>query len=194
MLAGNEVPQYTDNSGSIVRRLAVFKFDNKVTKSDSTLKYKIKKELAWIMQACNKGYLDAVRIYPSRGIWDILPNYFQDTKAQIASDTNALTHFLKSEMVVFGKDLYCREKIFVEVLNAHAKDHHFTATKWTNQFYSGPFSDNGIKILKNARRRYPNKPNEKSYTGCFILGVDLRVDAPHIEGDETDSVLEFNDS
>ena len=56
----------------------------------------------------------------------------------------------------------------------HAKLNYFPPTKWTSQFYSGPFQDFGIKISKNERRRYPNNLNGKTYTGTFILGVDLK--------------------
>ena len=54
MLAGNEVPNYTDNAGSISRRLMVFKFDQKVKKGDTRLGFKLLKELSYIMQACNR--------------------------------------------------------------------------------------------------------------------------------------------
>jgi len=201
MVAGNELPQYTDTSGSITRRIPVFSFTKKVKKGgDTKLGYKIQKELAFIIQACNKGYLDAIDIYGTSGIWEILPKYFKDNQEQMASDTNALTNFLNSDLVILGdttlsiknQPVYCREKIFVEVFNAHVKEHHFTATKWTDQFFSGPFADFGIKSVKNTRRRYPNKPNEKSYTGTFIFGVDLKEIVPQKTHD-SDSELEFDD-
>jgi len=191
MLAGNEVMQYTDNSGSITRRLAVFPFNFKVKKGDTKLGYKLQKEMGYILQACNKGYLDAIDRYGTSGIWEILPVSFKETQEQMAEDTNALTHFLKSDLVVLGKDQYCREKIFVEVFNDHCKESHFLNTKWTNQFYSGPFSDFGIKLNKNCRRRYPNKPNERSFNGTFIFGVDVKEVAP--KNTDDDSELEFDD-
>lgn len=176
MVAGNEVPQYTDNSGSITRRIAVFPFNYKVStqKGDSKLGYKIQKEIAYIIQACNKGYLDAIDRYGSSGIWEILPESFKEAKELMAEDTNSLTNFLHSEHVIIGKDLYVKETLFVETFNIHCKENHLPTSKWTSQYYSGPFSDMAITIAKNMRRRYPNKPGERSHTGTFILGVDIK--------------------
>ena len=47
MMAGNEVPNFTDNSGSVSRRFVVFNFSKKVEKgkSDPLLGQKLKKEI-----------------------------------------------------------------------------------------------------------------------------------------------------
>jgi hypothetical protein len=47
------------------------------------------------------------------------------------------------------------------------------ATKWTSQFFSGPFADFGLKLVKNTRRRYPNDSTGNVFTGSFIFGVDV---------------------
>jgi hypothetical protein len=195
MLAGNEIPQYTDNAGSIARRIVVFPFNFKVRKeADSKLGHKIQKELSYIIQGSNKGYIDAIDKCGSSGIWTKLPEFFKETQETMAENTNALTHFLKTDLVILGKDQYCREKVFVAAFNDHCKESHFTTSKWTNQFYAGPFSDFGIKLMKNCRRRYPNKQGERSYSGTFILGVDIKEGAGMSKDDgEDDSVIGFAD-
>lgn len=87
---------------------------------------------------------------------------------------NPLTNFLKSDMVVIDPKLYCRQKVFIAAFNDYCKYKHYPSLKWTNQFYAGPFSDFGIKILNNARKRYPNEPEMKIYTETFITGVDVK--------------------
>lgn len=175
MLAGNEVPQYTDNSGSITRRIAVFPFDYKVQKGDTKLGQKLQKEIPYIIQASTRGYLDAIDRYGSSDIWSILPAEFKEAREQMAENTNSLTNFLRSEHVTLGdqKKVYCREGEFIGAFNEHCRESHLTTNKWTAQYYSGPFGDHNVKVVKNCRRRYPNKPGEKSYNGTFILGVDL---------------------
>ena len=111
--------------------------------------------------------------YGSSGIWDILPPYFKESQETMAENTNALTNFLNSENVVLGEELYCREKIFIELFNDHCRDNHFATTKWTSQFYSGPFSEKGIKVIKNTRRKYPNDATGRSTIGTFIIGIDV---------------------
>jgi hypothetical protein len=191
-IAGNLAPDFQDNAGSMSRRTVVFPFEYKVKKGDAKLGQKIQKELAFIMQACNKGYLDAVHKYGSSGIWEVLPELFKTTQESMAENTNALTHFLKTDLVILGKDQYCREKVFVAAFNDHCKESHFNTSKWTSQFYSGPFADFGIKLAKNCRRRYPNKPGERSYSGTFILGVDIKEGA--IKDDDDDDETSAFDS
>jgi hypothetical protein len=175
ILAGNLIPQYSDNAGSITRRIVVFPFDFKIRQGDgdSKLKFKLEKEISFILQACNRSYLEAIDKYGSSDIWTILPEPFKKTRQVMAENTNSLSHFLNSENIKIGKDLYVREKLFIVAFNEHCKENHLTPYKWSNQYYNGPFSDYGITINKNCRRRYPNVSGEKSYNGTFIFGCDL---------------------
>ena len=124
MLAGNEVPQYSDNAGSISRRLMVFKFDKKVKKGDTRLGKKLEKEIPFIIQACAKGYLYSVEKYGSADVWDCVPKYFKKTREDMAENTNALMHFLKSDQVKIGPEHYVQSKLFVIAFNEHCKEHN----------------------------------------------------------------------
>lgn len=172
ILAGNEVMQYTDNSGSISRRLMVFKFDKIVTKGDDKLKHKLQKEIPYILQASNRAYLEMIVESAGKGIWDILPEYFRKSKDEMAENTNALNNFLKSDKVKLGKDLYVREKDFLTEFNNHCREAHLGLPRWSNQYYLGPFTVFGITFEKNIRKKYP--PNSGRYSnGNFICGVDV---------------------
>ncbi len=175
MVAGNVVPQYTDNAGSIARRIVVFPFDKKVKKGegDSKLGKKLESEVVPIIQAANKAYLEALEEHGSKDIWSILPEKFRETKEQMAENTNGLTHFLNSEEVKLGKDLYVREKIFIIAFNEHCREHNLGAYKWSSQFFSGPFADAGITVNKNTYRKYPNNEHGQVYGGRFIFGIDI---------------------
>ncbi len=186
-IAGNIAPDFQDNAGSMSRRTVVFPFEYKVKKGDAKLGQKIQKEMAFIIQACNKGYLEAIHRHGSSGIWEVLPELFKATQESMAENTNALTHFLKTDLVILGKDQYCREKIFVAAFNDHCKESHFSTSKWTSQFYAGPFADAGIKLSKNCRRRYPNLPGEQSYSGTFIIGVDIKEGALRDNGEDEET-------
>lgn len=191
-IAGNVAPDFQDNAGSMSRRTVVFPFGHKVKKSDQSLGRKIQKELTYIMQACNKGYLEAIHKYGTTGIWEVLPELFKSTQESMAENSNSLTHFLRSDLVEFGSELYCREKVFIAAFNDHCKESHFSNSKWTSQFYAGPFADFGIKISKNCRRRYPNKAGERSYSGTFIMGVDIKDVAMQHADEEDDKTSQFD--
>jgi hypothetical protein len=174
--AGNEVPNYKDNSGSISRRVMVFKFDRKVKKGDTRLGKKLEKEIRFVIQACAKGYLEAIEKYGGADIWDCVPEYFKKTKEDMAENTNALTNFLKSDRVRVGPEYYCRSKLFVACFNDHCRENNLGTAKWCSDYYLGPFSNFNIVAKKNVRRRYPNVAGARTYHGLFILGVDLMTD------------------
>jgi len=187
--SGNEVPKYTDNSGSITRRFAIFPFNYKIKKGDgdSKLSSKLHSELSHIIQACNKGYLKTVAEHGSAGIWDILPEEFKISQSAMAENTNSLINFMKSGKLVFGKDLYIREKVFVDCFNKHCRESNLPAHRWTSQFYSSPFSDNDLILLRNTRKQYPNKVGAELYQGNFICGVDIINDIVDEGGKDDDS-------
>ena len=176
MLAGNEVPNYVDNAGSISRRLMVFKFDKKVRKGDTRLGKKLSKELTYIIQASNRGYQNAVNIYGEQDIWSCVPEYFKKTKDSMAENTNALMNFLNSDKVKIDPESYVRERLFVSTFNEHCRDNHLGSHKWNSDYYLGPFDSQKVTVQKGKRLRYPNIPGARTYHGSFIFGVDVVSD------------------
>ena len=102
-----------------------------------------------------------------------LEEYELGLKNTFTGPVNSLEHFLKSDNVILDKNLYCREKVFITAFNDHCRESHFAASKWTNQFYERVFNDYGIKVERNLKKRYPNNCGEPSYTGTWIIGVDI---------------------
>jgi len=173
LFAGNEPPNYTDNSGSISRRLVVAKFHKKVSDKDSDLDAKLNSELAAIMKKSACAYLSAVNQFKGKDFWTTLPKYFRDTQQDMAQNTHSLEHFISSGKVVLGEDYYCREKIFVQAFNEHCKECNLERHKFTTDYYLGVFGNYNLNIKKNVKMKYPNIPNAKTYQGSFIFGVDL---------------------
>ena len=129
MMAGNEVPNFTDNSGSVSRRFVVFNFSKKVEKgkSDPLLGQKLKKEIPKILRKSNLEYLDAVKKYGDKDIWPQLPKYFKQTQEEMSEQTNSLMNFLNSGMIEFGSDLYCQESIFKKHFNQYCKENNLVS-------------------------------------------------------------------
>lgn len=171
-VAGNVVPQFNDNAGSISRRLLVFLFNNRVKEGDTQLGKKLKKEVGHIIHACNRAYLDAVNRHGSSDIWNIVPAYFKDSRDDMAETTNALVSFIKSDKVILNPDLYITQSLFIDEFNAFCKERNFPKIKWSNQYTMGPFQTFNLSV-KQGKKKYPNTEEGQPLSGKFIFGIDL---------------------
>ena len=181
MLAGNETPNYTDNSGSLSRRLLIFTFMNKVPKKsvDPLLGKKLKLEIPYILKKANIAYLDAVNKYGKKSIWEVVPKYFIKNQQELTRNTNALMSFLDSGLVEYGNDMYVRETVFKNAFNTFCKENNFKKCKYNKDLYSLPFANSeekhDVKIGPISRRKlkYPRNTNNTCH-GTFITGMGLR--------------------
>ena len=124
---------------------------------------------------CITGYLWAVNRYGDKGIWKILPDYFHENKEEMDQTTNILEHFIKSEKIIFNKEKYIPEKVFKQAFNEHCRENNLCKEQWSFDFYSSTFTNNGITIKKNIRRKYPPNIGD-SYTGTYFFGIDIKMD------------------
>ena len=112
ILAGNQVPGWVDNAGSINRRIVLFDFPRMVVDGDMNLGKKLEAELPAILLKANRAYLEAVHLYSRGNVWKHLPEAFHETKREFAQDTNSLVAFLESGGLQFGKDLVIPHMVF----------------------------------------------------------------------------------
>ena len=166
--AGNELPNFTDNSGSVSRRIFTFIFSKKVKKGDTQLGNKLEKEIPYIIHACNRAYLEAVNTHGSEDIWTIVPEYFRQSREEIMENTNALVGFLKSDRVILGPGEHCREKEFSELFNAYCMTSNIVKPTWSKQYYMGPFSEFNIVVKKHAKYG--------DVIGTVLTGISVRRD------------------
>lgn len=171
ILGGNEVPNWKDNSGSILRRLATWNFSRQIATdvADPHLDEKLEAEMPAIMCKCLRAYLDYAHKYADKDIWNVLPKYFKMVQSQVATVTNALQHFLCSEKFKFGPDLFVPQRVFVEQFNQHCKENNLGIHKFNQDFYAGPFSSKELEVRSDSRIY-----NGSAYsTQPFIFGVDF---------------------
>ena len=69
LLAGNELAKWTDNSGSISRRLVIIRFDNKIKNSNPNMKNELRNERPKMLHKCIQAYLEAIKLYGKKDIW-----------------------------------------------------------------------------------------------------------------------------
>jgi hypothetical protein len=123
VLAGNPMPDYTDNSGSISRRLAMFLFTVLVENKDTTLKQKIiDNELVTVLLRCLSLYRVTANNTKGKEFWShVAPQGLKDAQAQVKEETNFLANFLKN-----GDDYY-------QILH---KEGHLTTLENLNKAFS----------------------------------------------------------
>jgi Pyruvate/2-oxoacid:ferredoxin oxidoreductase gamma subunit len=118
IIAGNELATWSDNSGSMSRRLILFYFNTKVSDSDPHLQTKLRDEIPSLIHKCALAYAEAVKLYGNRDLWSmnpylkeefrkdpeyaasyrgsrgILPSYFHQNKSGLKQATHLMENFL----------------------------------------------------------------------------------------------------
>jgi phage/plasmid-associated DNA primase len=172
VLGGNEVPNWRDNSGSVLRRILPWNFGKQVQDADPQLEDKLHKELPIILLKCVRGYLDYSNKYRNRDIWNAVPAYFKKIQKQVAMVASSLTNFLESTYVVLGEDKFVPQKEFVAKFNQHCRENNLGSYKFHGDFYAGPFSSRDIEVrvetVKYNGKILKNQP--------IIYGLDLVTD------------------
>jgi hypothetical protein len=171
ILGGNEVPNWKDNSGSILRRLATLNFGRQIAAdvADPHLEDKLEKEMPAILCKCLRAYLDYAHKYASKDIWNVLPKYFSQVRSQVATVTNSLQHFLCSEKLKFGPDLCVPQREFITRFNQHCRENNLGTFKFNQDFYAGPFSARELEVRVESRTYNGNAYSAQP----FIFGVDF---------------------
>ena len=168
-LAGNEVPGWADNGGSIQRRIVVFEFKKPVRGGDMKLGEKLNAELPNILRKCNKAYLDMAEKHSDVNIWSVLPTYFINTRDALARATNFIENFLASDAVIIGEEEICAFAEFKQALKEHASMNSLHTKQLTDMIFDGPFVKFGIKMIGTQTLVYNGKKNTTEYIrGCSL--------------------------
>jgi hypothetical protein len=175
VLAGNEVPGWADNSGSIQRRIVLFDFSKAVSNGDMKLGEKLEAELAATILKCNRAYLEMVSRHSHTNLWQVLPRYFHNTRDEMAQAVNSVEAFLASHDVVLREDLYMPFKEFKEALRVFEQTNGYRSggKAQTADFWRGPFAK--FRLERVHDKRFYQGQN---LTRDYVVGVDLaRLDA-----------------
>jgi len=169
VLGGNEVPNWKDNSGSVLRRILPWNFAKQVRDADPQLDEKLNRELPIILLKCVKAYLEYSNKYRDKDIWNVVPEYFKKIQKQVAMVASTLHNFLESTNIIYGKELFVPQKLFVQVFNQHCQANNLGKHKFNQDFYAGPFSSRDIEVrdevVNYKGRTYPKQP--------VVYGVDV---------------------
>jgi len=146
MMAGNELPGFSDNSGSILRRLLLFKFGRQVADGDARLCDKLVKEMDRILQKSIWSYVEAVKDHSDKLIWNVIPKQFLVWREEIEGQLHNLVGFMKSNHLSYGKDLRMPLSYFRSKYREYCSSVGTRPRPWQQELYEGPFSQKGIHI------------------------------------------------
>lgn len=169
ILAGNEVPAWVDNSGSIGRRVVIFDFIRKVSNGDADLGRKLQAEIPYVMLKCNRAYHAMVRKVGADNIWAHLPDYFKRTKNELAESINPVQHFMGSGKLAFGPDAYMPLDDWKRAFRAHCEENNFQKVQLTKNKYEPVMFDAGMWIDKSSTARPYPRPREGADDGCRLV-------------------------
>lgn len=172
-LAGNEVPGWADNSGSVQRRVLLWEFVRAVTNGDMKLGEKLLGELPAILAKVNKAYLEMSGRYGHVNVWTVLPQYFKETRDQLAQSVNSVEAFLVSTEVMHGEELYCPMEDFRAALKTFEVSNNYRSKKYDTDFFRGPFSKFNVRI-ERCKRVYRGANKTRDY----VMGLDINMANP----------------
>lgn len=181
VMAGNQAPNYSDNSGSVSRRVPVFEFAKTVKHTNTQLGKFLKEEIPILIQKGNRAYLEAVKTHGTKSLWDnVLPDYFKRTSEEMQEQSNALAAFLHSGYVQLGEDCCTPMRVFLDSFNQFTRENNFDKAKWVKTYYNIHFEK------KNIRESNIN-PFDGS-RGKFYVGVKI-VNEDNLSDDEEDDLV-----
>lgn len=164
IFAGNEPPQWKDNSGSIQRRVVMFSFDKPVQFSENIgdLEQLLYEELPDILVKINRAYREAARDHGNESIYNILPAYFKKTSSDLMASIQPLEAFMDSEEVVYDPEASILMSTFKERIQDYFVTNGFGRQRLSKEFISAPL----------ARRRLVVEKNDNGHE--IIKGIGLR--------------------
>ena len=195
IMAGNEVPEWADNSGSVQRRIVVFDFEHAIREMDTRLMDKMRNgydvrddagelvrtvppEVGPLIWKMNEAYREAAAKCEGRNVWSVLPRYFHGKQDEIAQQTNPLEGFLNSDRVRFpgpgepADTVFCPAEAFIEALKAFSiRINARVAQTYNWNTLRQPLGKRGVRKVKEVREWRTRKKKTE-----YLIGVDL-VDA-----------------
>jgi len=182
IFCGNEVPDWIDTAGSIVRRCVLFEFLRRVTAGDPRLFAKMKLELPALMLKSTYAYLEAAEMYGHMDLWDyeilqdgkknyrVLPAYFHNTRQRLECTVNSLVSFLDgSDVMELKKDGIVPFKTFKEQYCKFLMSNGHKRVKFDSDVYEPVFDQYDIKV-RAAEENY----NGEKISQRYVYGVQMR--------------------
>ncbi len=183
-LSGNVLPDWKDHSGSISRRMLIFRFQQKITEHDMLLGSRIKTELPRFIVKANKAYRDMARQHGTKNIWSVLPKELVQFSKDAMTENDPVALFIKTDKCILGD-------AFATILD------EFVASfqSWGIEFGNRKANTTAMQAILSGRElgKYGLSSEQATYIvngqqrhGTLVIGVKLR-ETTHIESFVSDA-------
>ncbi len=153
-LAGNKLPNWQDNGGSLTRRVIVIEFLRRVAESDPHLFDKCCMRIDRFLKIVVSAYHDYVERYGGKSIKDCMPDKFLKSEKKALVELNVLGQFLSDtcDVVEFKEspNNFTTQADMLAVFQDFCRKQSIKPPKFVYTFYSGIFAKNLIKASTNA--------------------------------------------
>lgn len=170
MIAGNDMPSWMDNSGSVVRRVILVMFNEVIRKVNGEISNMLRAEVAATILKSNQAYHVMLKNYGSSGIWENLPAYFTASQDKLKAKTHPVYDFLRSETLVFGEDLCVPMQRFRTEFMTHCKMNGLKREPWKEELYMVPLMEKKLEIKMVDELEWHGRIYKRVQ---FIYGVDI---------------------
>lgn len=175
ILAGNQIPNFVDAAGSVLRRLLIFRFDKRVANPDPTMDAQLREEAPAFLFKTNRAYCFAVRRYGHEYEWKWLPNKLMENRLKIAATLSPLQSFLENcDRLVRAPEYYMPLDKFQQLYSTFKDMQKLKGGNWTDEYVNPILEENGLEIQRMESHMYEGEMKVRTW----IMGVDLRE---HVE-------------
>jgi hypothetical protein len=177
--AGNKLPPWTDNGGSLSRRLIVIEFLTPISRCDPGLYEKCLNSKDRFIKVITSAYHDLARKYKDRSIKEVIPEKFKAAEAKALLELNVLMSFIKDCADLDpnnnkGQQTYIQSfKDFSKAFKNYCKRTSYKHKPLNYNFYSSVFAKHGLKLVK------PEKASTDPFgqDSHYVLGLKLKDSA-----------------
>ena len=172
--AGNKLPPWTDNGGSLSRRLIVIEFTKMVKKCDPNLFSKCLNERDRFLKVINSAYHYICHHYKHRGIKEVIPERFLKSEKQALLELNSLMAFIKEGCILDEKEEKDTVQVFKDFNKAYkafCRNNTIKANTLNYSTYNGVFAKFQVQVIQP--KGGANNVDKFNQTSKYILGLRL---------------------
>jgi hypothetical protein len=178
--AGNKLPPWTDNGGSLSRRLIVIEFLTPISRCDPGLFDKCLAQKDRFLKVITSAYHDLSRKYKNRSVKEVIPEKFKAAEAKALLELNILMAFIKDctdlDPMNHGKGQQTYIQNFGDFNKAfkiYCKKNSHKPKPLNYNFYTSVFAKHGITLVKPAKA----SSDPFGQDGQYVLGLKLKDSA-----------------
>lgn len=171
--AGNKLPSWTDNGGSLSRRLVIIEYLTKPQRVDPNLKDRCEQQLDRFLKLINCSYRFLVAHYANRSLDSILPKKFLEAKQRALTELNSLQSFIQTSCVLNNvhdvEPYHISLTEFRSAYRKYCRENHVKSDTFSNVILQGTLPKFGIrKVVPTAEIE-----DVHGYSVPYFLGVKL---------------------